>query len=222
VGNQVRSFNLIRESGVIAIVRVDSPVELLKIVKAVHRGGVKAVEITMTTPGALEAIGEVIRQGVEDILLGVGTVLDGETARMAILAGAEFVVSPTVSRGVIEVSRRYGKLVIPGAMTPTEILQAWEMGGDIIKVFPATTLGPQYFRDLKGPLPQIPLMPTGGVSIDNAGEFIRAGAVAVGVGGQLVDRKTVKEGRFDVLTERAGRLVEVVKQTRRELGEIKE
>jgi 2-dehydro-3-deoxyphosphogluconate aldolase/(4S)-4-hydroxy-2-oxoglutarate aldolase len=148
------------------------------------------------------------------VLVGAGTVLDPETARAVILAGAEFVVSPTLNLGVIEVCRRYSKIVIPGTFTPTEILTAWEAGADIVKVFPATVGGPQYLRDIKGPLPQIRLMPTGGVNLENTPDFIRAGAVAVAAGTSLVDKKAVKEKNYDLITETARKFVEAVKRAR--------
>jgi 2-dehydro-3-deoxyphosphogluconate aldolase/(4S)-4-hydroxy-2-oxoglutarate aldolase len=148
------------------------------------------------------------------VLVGAGTVLDPETARAVILAGAEFVVSPTLNLRVIEVCRRYSKIVIPGTFTPTEILTAWEAGADIVKVFPATVGGPQYLRDIKGPLPQIRLMPTGGVNLENTPDFIRAGAVAVAAGTSLVDKKAVKEKNYDLITETARKFVEAVKRAR--------
>jgi 2-dehydro-3-deoxyphosphogluconate aldolase/(4S)-4-hydroxy-2-oxoglutarate aldolase len=146
--------------------------------------------------------------------MGAGTVLDAATARQAILAGAEFLVTPTLEPDVIEMAHRYGKVVIPGAMTPTEILTAWEMGADMVKVFPASILGPKYLRAVHGPLPQIPLVPTGGITGENAGDFIRAGAAMVCGGSWLVDKKAVAGGRYEFLTERARILLEAVKNAR--------
>jgi len=201
------------EWGVLGIIRVQEAEGLLRITKALQEGGLNCVEITMTTPGALRAIEEATGQ-LDEVLMGAGTVLDAPTARQAILAGAEFLVTPTVKPDVIEMAHRYGKVVIPGAMSPTEILTAWEMGADMVKVFPASVLGPSYLKAVRGPLPQIPLVPTGGITADNAGEFIRAGAAMVCAGGWLVDKKAVAEGRYEVLTERARQLVETVRKAR--------
>ena len=200
--------------GVIAVVRAKSADLAVKIALAVANGGIKPVEITMTVPGAMEAIKEVSQKLVDKVIVGAGTVLDTETARMAILAGAEFVVSPILNLKVIELCKRYSKVIIPGAYTPTEILTAWERGADIVKVFPATTGGPQYFRDIHGPLPQIRLLPTGGVTLENAADFIRAGACAIAVGSNLVDKKAVAEGKFEIITEEAIKFREVVEKAR--------
>jgi len=207
------SLRLIGESGAIGIIRVQTAEDLLAIAGALHRGGLNCLEITMNTPGALRAI-ESAREKLPQVLLGAGTVLDAVSAREAILAGAQFLVTPTVKLDVLEVAHRYGVPAIIGAMTPTEILTAWEAGADLVKVFPASVLGPKYLQEIHGPLPQIPLVPTGGITADNAGDFIRAGAVAVCVGSWLVDKKAVAEGRFEVLTERARQLVEAVRKAR--------
>ena len=201
------------DSGALGIIRVKGAQDLVQIAKALHAGGLSCLEITMTTPGALRAIEEA-RGELPDVVMGAGTVLDAPTGRQAILAGAQFLVTPTVVLDVIETAHRYGVPVIPGAMTPTEILTAWEAGADMVKVFPASVLGPAYLRAVHGPLPQIPLVPTGGVTADNAGEFIRAGAAVVCAGGWLVDKKAVAEGRYEVLTENARRLVEAVRKAR--------
>jgi len=199
--------------GILGIIRVQSQANLLQTVTALHVGGLTGVEITMTTPGALRAIEEA-REKLDGVLMGAGTVLDGPTARQAILAGAQFLVTPTVEPDVIEMAHRYGKVIIAGAMTPTEILTAWEAGADMVKVFPANVLGPGYLKAVHGPLPQIMLAPTGGITADNAGEFIKAGAAVVCAGGWLVDKKAVAEGRYEVLTERAHKLVEAVQETK--------
>lgn len=170
----------------------------------------------MTTPGALRAIEETCGK-LNDVLMGVGTVLDAATARQAILAGAGFLVTPTVELDVIEMAHRYGKVVIAGAMTPTEILTAWEAGADMVKVFPADVLGPGYLKAVHGPLPQIPLVPTGGVTAQTAGEFIRAGAAMVCAGGWLVDKQAVANKRYEVLSERARQLVDAVSTAREEI-----
>ena len=202
------------DCGVVAIVRVGSAQEAVEVCGAIAKGGVKPIEVTMTVPGAIDAIKEFKSAMKGEVLVGAGTVLDPETARAVILAGAEFVVSPNLNLKVIEVCHRYGKVVIPGTLTPTEILTAWEAGADIVKVFPAGALGPGYLRDIKGPFPQIRLTPTGGVNLENTPDFIRAGAVAVSVGTSLVDRKAVSERKYDIITENARRFVEAVKLAR--------
>jgi 2-dehydro-3-deoxyphosphogluconate aldolase/(4S)-4-hydroxy-2-oxoglutarate aldolase len=202
------------DSGVIAVIRMTDTAKLMKVIKAIQAGGVTCLEITFTVPGAVDIIKEVSRGMDKGLLLGAGTVLDTETARAAILAGAEFIVSPTLNLDVIKLCHRYDKLVVPGAFTPTEILTAWEAGADIVKVFPATAMGPGYFKDIKGPLPQVRLLPTGGVSIENAGEFIKAGAAAVAVGTALLDKKAIDENNFNVLTENAAKLIANVMKAR--------
>jgi len=212
--NKEKNLQDIINCGVVAIVRVASAQEAVEVCGAIAKGGVKPIEITMTVPGAIDAIKELKGTMEDNVLLGAGTVLDPETARAVILAGAEFVVCPTLNLEVIKVCRRYSKIVIPGAFTPTEILTAWEAGADIVKVFPATVGGPRYLRDIKGPLPQIRLMPTGGVNVENTPDFIRAGAVAVAAGTSLVDKKAVSEGKYDIITENAKKFVEAVRLAR--------
>jgi len=212
--NKEKNLQDIVNCGVVAIIRVASAQEAVEVCGAIAKGGVKPIEITMTIPGAIDAIKELKGATEDKVLLGAGTVLDPETARAVILAGAEFVVCPTLNLEVIEVCRRYSKVVIPGAFTPTEILTAWEAGADIVKVFPATVGGPRYLRDIRGPLPQIRLMPTGGVNLENTPDFIRAGAVAVAAGTSLVDKKAVSEREYDIITENAKRFVEAVKLAR--------
>src|SRR5215218_4147351 len=202
----------VTDCGIVAVVRFADPAPLVGVVKALADGGVTVAEVTLTVPGALDVIREARRQLGDRVLLGAGTVLDPETARAAILAGAEFIVAPTVSLDVIRVCRRYDKLVMPGAFTPTEVLTAWEAGADIVKVFPADVVGPAFFKALRGPLPQVKLMPTGGVDLATAGEFLKAGAVCLGVGGQLVDPKAVAAGDFARITTLARQYVEIVKQ----------
>jgi len=206
------------EGGVIPVIRAKSEEEAIKIGEAVERGGIKVLEITMTVPNALEVLRKVAEKFSNDILLGAGTVLDGETARAAILAGAQFIVGPCLNIELIKVCKRYSKIVIPGAMTPTEILYAWEVGADIVKVFPAGNLGgPSYIKAIKAPLPHILLNPTGGVNLNNAGEFIRAGASIISVGSALVDKKAVAEKNFKELTDRAAKFLEEVKKARASL-----
>lgn len=207
-------LQFILDGGVVAVVRAERSARLVEVVHAISEGGIRAIEITLTTPGALEVIRECAERFRGTVLIGAGTVLDPETARAAILAGAEYIVTPAFNPSVVELCRRYSKVVIPGALTPTEILTAWECGADIVKVFPATTFGPRYFRDLKGPFPQIALMPTGGVNLETAGEFIKAGACAIAVGSNLIDKRAVEEGRFQVVTETAHRYVEAVSTAR--------
>lgn len=207
-------LRVIIDCGVVAVVRVGSAREALEVCPAIARGGVKPVEVTMTVPNAIDVIKEFKSTVKDEVLVGAGTVLDPETARAAILAGVDYIVTPTLNLKVIEMCHRYGIVVIPGAFTPTEILTAWEAGADIVKVFPAGVAGPQYLRDIKGPLPQVRLLPTGGVTLENTPDFIKAGAVAVAVGTALVDKKLVAEKKFDLITERARQFVEAVRKAR--------
>jgi 2-dehydro-3-deoxyphosphogluconate aldolase/(4S)-4-hydroxy-2-oxoglutarate aldolase len=209
-----KHLGIMETTGVIAIVRFNRPEDLVQVAQAIARGGVRAIEFTMTTPNALEIIAASRREFGEEIVLGAGTVLDAETARAAILAGAEFVVAPTLNRGVIELCRRYSKIVVPGAYTPTEILNAWEWGADLVKVFPAEAGGPAYLKAVRAPLPQVKLVPVGGVSLENTAEFIRAGASAVAVGSNLVDKKLVAEKRFAELEALAGKFIAAVREAR--------
>ena len=202
------------ECGIVAVVRFADPAPLVEVVKALAAGGVTVAEVTLTVPNALDVIREAKKQLGDRVLLGAGTVLDPETARAAILAGAEFIVSPCVNLEVIKLCRRYDKLAMPGAFTPTEIVAAWEAGADIVKVFPAEIVGPAFFKAMRGPLPQVKLMPTGGVDLTTAGEFLKAGAVCLGVGGQLVDPKIVAAGDFAGITALAKQYMEIVKQHR--------
>jgi len=218
MSSRTENLATIKACGVVAVLRADRPDALVQVAHALGSGGIGAVEITMTTPGALDVIGECADRLGDEILLGAGTVLDPETARAAILAGAEYIVTPTLNPDVITLCRRYDKIIIPGALTPTEILTAWECGADIVKVFPATAVGPRYFKDVKAPLPQIELMPTGGVDLGNAGDFIRAGACAVAVGSNLVDRTAVDAGDWQALADTAGKYVEAVQAARQEGG----
>lgn len=208
------ALNRIMSCGVVAIVRMDDAAGLGQVARAIKEGGVDVIEFTMTTPGALDIIARCTAEFGDSVLLGAGTVLDPETARAAILAGARFLVSPTFSTAVIDMAHRYDVAAVPGVLTPTEMLAAWEAGADLLKVFPATAMGPQYFRDVLAPLPYLRLTPTGGVSLENTGDFIKAGAVAVAVGSNLVDRQAVKEGRWEALTATARKFVAAVKSAR--------
>ena len=204
----------IEREGIVAVIRLEQAAVLSRVVEALVAGGVHAIEVTMTVPGAIESIRQLAASASDDVLLGAGTVLDPETARRAIDAGARFVVSPVFRPPLIEACHAAGVPALPGCYTPTEILDAWDAGADIVKVFPAGGLAPAYFKDVRAPLPQVKLMPTGGVSIDNAGEWIRAGAVAVGVGSALVDARVVAAGDFAAITERAARIVANVRAAR--------
>jgi 2-dehydro-3-deoxyphosphogluconate aldolase/(4S)-4-hydroxy-2-oxoglutarate aldolase len=196
--NKYDAIEYILEKVIVAVVRADTGGDdLVKVVEAIAAGGVHCIELTMTTPGALECLSAARKQlGSADALLGVGTVLDAETCRAAILAGAQFVVTPTVSIPAIQMARRYGVPVIAGGYTPTEILTAWDNGSDLVKVFPANVGGPEYIKAIKGPLPQIPLVPTGGVEIDTIGAFLKAGASALAAGGNLVSKKLLQARDF--------------------------
>ena len=201
----------ILENKVVAIVRGANPKHLLRIAQALHAGGVRMMEITLNSPGALASIEEIAHEMEGRLLVGAGTVLDPETARAALLAGAKYIISPTLNKKTIRMTKRYGAVSIPGAYTATEILKAYEHGGDIIKVFPAGTGGAGYFKDIAGPLPFIPLMPTGGVSLDNIQGFAEAGAAAFGLGSALVDAKVEVTAEYLVqLTARARRFVAAV------------
>ncbi|HBR35152.1 MAG TPA: 2-dehydro-3-deoxyphosphogluconate aldolase [Firmicutes bacterium] len=203
------------ETGIVAVIRVNDAAELMDTTIALNQGGVKALEITMTSPGALEAIREASTQLGEAAIIGVGSVLDPETARAAILAGAKFVVGPVLNLDVIRLCQRYSVPCIPGAFTPTEILRAWEAGADVVKAFPATKLGPSYFKDILGPLPQLRLTPTGGVDLDNVGEFIKAGASFVGVGSALVNKKLIAAKKWDELSALAKQFTAAVHAARK-------
>src|SRR5438309_5996211 len=212
--NQLRQ---VLDCGIVAVVRSPDSQQLVEVARALAEGGVTVVEITMSVPNALDVLKQV-RQALGDrLLLGAGTVLDAETARAVLLAGAEYVVAPTLNLDVIRLCRRYDKLVMPGAFTPTEILTAWEAGADIVKVFPADVLGPAFFKALRAPLPQIRLMPTGGVDLGTAAAFLKAGACCLGVGGQLVEPKAIAAGNFDRIRDLARQYVAVVQQTRKEM-----
>ena len=202
------------ECGIVAVVRASESLQLVEVVKALADGGVTVAEITMTVPGALDVVRQARKELGDRVLLGAGTILDAETARAALLAGAEFLVSPTLNLDVIRMCRRYDKVVMPGAFTPTEILTAWEAGADIVKVFPADVVGPAFFKAIRGPLPQVRVMPTGGVDLKTATAFLQAGACCLGVGGQLVDPEAIKQKNFDKIRELARQYSDIVKAFR--------
>ncbi len=204
--------------GIVPIVRVASAESAVKAVEAIHRGGVRAAEITMTVPGAIHALEKVADRLGDKMMLGAGTVLDPETARACMLAGAEFFVTPALRVSTIEIAKRYSKVIFPGALTPTEVLTAWEAGADAVKIFPCGNMGgPKYIKALKGPFPHIAMIPTGGVNLETAGDFLKAGACAIAVGSEMVDAKTIQEGRFDVIEDRARQYLACVAKARAEL-----
>jgi len=201
--------------GVVPVVRASSPAEALLAAQAVCDGGIPIVEITMTVPGAVEVIRELRKSALSGVLVGAGTVLDVETARRCLDAGAEFLVSPGLNVPTVEFAVREGKLIMAGALTPTEVITAWNAGADFVKVFPCGQVGgAKYIKALKGPLPQIPLVPTGGVNLNTAAEFIEAGSAALGIGGELVQSDALKSGKLEVIVESARRFLAIVKEAR--------
>lgn len=204
----------IEQTGVVAVIRADSPDQLIDVCAALREGGVLACEITMTTPKALNAIEQANDKLGDDCLIGVGSVLDPETARAAILAGAQFVFGPTLNPEVITMSHRYDRPCIPGALTPTEIIQAWSAGADMVKVFPANHFGPKFFKDVKAPLPQVKLTPTGGVDLNTAADWIAAGASALGVGSALVKKDFIKSKDWASLSALARQYIDIVAEAR--------
>lgn len=210
------SLARIVNSGIVAVLRAPSGQMLADVAEALLSGGVEAIEVTFTVPAAHRVLEQVADRLGDKILLGAGTVLDPETARTALLAGAEFLVAPTINLDVIRLCCRYDKAVMPGAMTPTEVLTAWEAGADIVKVFPSDVLGPGYLKALHGPLPQVRLMPTGGVNLQTAAEFLRAGACALAVGGALVEPKAVAAGDLKRIESLARQYIEIVRKSRQD------
>ncbi len=209
---------LITEVGVVPVVRTSSAESAIQAVEALHRGGIRAAEITMTVPGAVRALEKLADRFGGTILLGAGTVLDAETARACMLAGAEFFVTPSLRIATIEMVKRYSKVICPGALTPTEVLTAWESGADVVKIFPCGNVGgAKYIKALKGPFPQIEMIPTGGVNLETAGDFLKAGACAVAVGGELVDHKSIAEKKYEVIEERARHYLAAVAKARSEM-----
>jgi 2-dehydro-3-deoxyphosphogluconate aldolase/(4S)-4-hydroxy-2-oxoglutarate aldolase len=202
------------KTGLVAIIRANSGEQLVPVARALYEGGIDVIEVTVTVPNAVDVLAAVKKELGKQILLGAGTVLDPETARTALLAGAQFLVSPTVNLDVIKLATRYDKLIMPGAYTPTEILTAWEAGADVIKVFPADIGGPPYLKALKGPLPQVRLMPTGGVNLQTLPEFIKAGACAVGLGSSLVEKDAVERGDVSRIRDLARQYVELLAKCR--------
>ena len=213
--NKTEVIKQIKDTGLIPVVRATSADEAMRVIDAIREGGVSVLEVTMTVPGAVGVIEQLTKKYGSDVLVGAGTVLDAETARACMLSGAQFVVSPALNLETIECCRRYGVAVLPGALTPTEVVQAWTAGADFVKVFPAGALGgASYLKALKAPLPHIELVPTGGVSLKTAADFIKAGASALGVGADLVDLKAIRDGQASVITERAKQFVQIVREAR--------
>ncbi|PYV24333.1 MAG: 2-dehydro-3-deoxyphosphogluconate aldolase [Acidobacteria bacterium] len=210
-----KAIGLIREVGLVPIVRAPSPEDAFRAAEAIISGGIGVAEITMTVPNAIRVMERVAERYGDKVLLGAGTILDPESCRAALLAGAEFIVTPSLDVRVIEMARRYSKPCFPGALTPTEVLTAWQAGADMVKIFPAGPVGgPKYIKALKGPFPQIDFIPTGGVNLETTPEFIKAGAAAVAVGGELVDLKALREGKLEVITSNARRFLDAVRSAR--------
>jgi len=204
----------------VPVIRTSNAETAIRAVEAVCEGGIRCVEITMTVERAIYALEQVANKYGDKVLLGAGTVLDAETARSCMLAGANFFVTPSLNIKTIEMAKRYSKAIFPGALTPTEILAAWEAGADAVKVFPCNAVGgASYIKALKGPFPQIEVVPTGGVNLGTVGAFLQAGACAVGVGGELVDAKSIEAGNYQICTERARQFLEAVKTHRSQRGE---
>lgn len=201
---------LVRDTKIIAIMRAQQSDQMLAAAEAIYAGGVRVIEVTMTTPGALDVIGQAANNFGDAVLFGAGSVLDAETARQAILAGAGFIVAPTLNLDVIKLCRRYSIPVMPGCYTPTECLTAWEAGADMIKLFPANVGGANYVKSILAPLPQLEIVPVGGVMVENIAEFIAKGATAVGIGSSLVNQKIIEQGDFSELTRRAKAFVEAI------------
>jgi 2-dehydro-3-deoxyphosphogluconate aldolase/(4S)-4-hydroxy-2-oxoglutarate aldolase len=215
--SQIRAAIL--DIGIVPIVRTSSAESAVKAVEAVYEGGIRSAEVTMTVPGAIKALEKLADALGDKMVLGAGTVLDPETARACILAGAQFLVTPALKVSTIEVAHRYSKIICPGSLTPTEVLTAWEAGADFVKVFPCSNMGgAKYIKALKGPFPQIEMIPTGGVNLDTAADFLKAGSAAVAVGSELIDAQTIKEGRYEVFAERSRQFLEIVQRTRAELA----
>jgi len=203
------------EIGIVPIIRVNSAEAAIRSIEAVYEGGIRSAEITMTTPGAIKALEKLADAFGDKMILGAGTVLDPETARATILAGARFLVTPALKVATIEMARRYSIVICPGALTPTEILTAWEAGADFVKVFPCANMGgAKYIKAVKAPLPHVLMIPTGGVNLETIGDFLQAGASAVAVGGELIDNETIKAGKYEVFTERAKQFLAAVKKAR--------
>jgi 2-dehydro-3-deoxyphosphogluconate aldolase / (4S)-4-hydroxy-2-oxoglutarate aldolase len=207
------------EIGIVPVVRASSAKQAVLAAEAVCAGGIPIVEVTMTVPGAIEVIAQLVKTKGDEILVGAGTVLDAETAQRCIDAGAEFLVSPGFDLATVQLAKRLDKLIMAGALTPTEVIAAWKAGSDFVKIFPCGTVGgAKYIKALKAPLPQVPMVPTGGVNLNTAADFLEAGADALGIGGDLVSAAALKSGETNVITEAARRYVAIVRETRIRIG----
>jgi 2-dehydro-3-deoxyphosphogluconate aldolase / (4S)-4-hydroxy-2-oxoglutarate aldolase len=208
----------ITDIGIVPVVRAASAKQALQAAEAVCKGGIPIVEMTMTVPGAIEAIVQLAKTSGKEILIGAGTVLDAETAQRCLDAGAEFLVSPGFDLATVQLARRLGKLIMAGALTPTEVIAAWKAGSDFVKIFPCGTVGgAKYIKALKGPLPQVPMVPTGGVNLNTAAEFLQAGSAALGIGGELVSAAALKSGDTTPITDAARQFVAIVRETREKM-----
>jgi 2-dehydro-3-deoxyphosphogluconate aldolase/(4S)-4-hydroxy-2-oxoglutarate aldolase len=213
--NKETILSAITDIGIVPVVRTETADAAIRSVEAIFRGGIRSAEITMTVPGAIRALEKVADEFGDRIVLGAGTVLDPETARACMLAGAQFFVTPSLRLSTIEMVKRYSKVVIPGALTPTEVLTAWEAGADIVKIFPCSAVGgAKYIKALKAPFPHIRMAPTGGVNVETIGDFLKAGACACGVGAELIDSATIGAGKFEIFEERARRFLDAVAAAR--------
>ena len=201
------------------MVRTESTEGAIRAIEAIFRGGIRTAEITMTVPGAIRALEKVADKFGDQMVLGAGTVLDPETARACMLAGAEFFVTPSLNLKTIEMAKRYSKVITPGALTPTEVVSAWEAGADAVKIFPCSAVGgAKYIKALRAPFPQIEMIPTGGVTLETVGDFLRAGACAVAVGAELIDNANIREGHYEVFEERAKRFLDAIRKTREQMS----
>jgi 2-dehydro-3-deoxyphosphogluconate aldolase/(4S)-4-hydroxy-2-oxoglutarate aldolase len=215
VWEKQQAMKMIYDTGLIPIIRVDSSKVALKIADAFLDGGIKIIEVTFSVPGATKVVEQLSERFGSEVLIGTGTVLDSETARRAILAGSEFIVSPIYSKDLIEMSRRYAKPCIPGALTPTEILDAYTLGADAVKVFPSSRVGgAAYIKAIKAPLPQVPLVPTGGVNLETAGPLLEAGSFALGVGSAITDKKAIANNQYEIITDNVHKFLDIVKKYR--------
>lgn len=212
--SRIQNLQRVLDLGIVSIIRAESGEQLVDVAQALYDGGIDVIEVTFTVPGVLDIISDVKKALGDRIVLGAGTVLDTESARAAILAGAEFIVTPTVNTDVIQLCNRYDKMIMPGGMTPTEILTAWEAGADIVKVFPADVGGPGFLKAVHGPLPQIRLLPTGGVDLETLPGFVKAGACAVGLGSALVEKQAVASGDLNRIRSLAEQYVAKMKEAR--------
>jgi len=212
-------LSCIYDIGIVPVVRTGTAESAFRCVDALRRGGIRAAEITMTVPGATEVLAQAAERFGDEMVLGAGTVLDAKSARACLLAGAQFIVAPCLRQETIEMAKRYSRVVMPGALTPTEVLAAWEAGADAVRIVPCDAMGGvRYIRSLRAPFPHIDMIATGGVSVENVGDFLRAGAKAVGVSGALIDSASLRDGNYEVFTVRASRFVEAIRRAREALN----